>query len=216
MIKPELLGTPHLPEAEPPDLPTAEAVALHSLAFGPVLREVIDSSRRNIIVQRDPRVQKYCISNVSGDEIGSGATDTYFSARISSYGSRGHDKRWRMSLSFLDMVLTEEDRYKNHRTLYRFLWDETSALGHKTLQAAEPTGFVDNVQFMAALPDRKTGTPKEQLVKAATIDTRQQITASWIEQQDCDEAAQRLLSVIDAVRSSVVYQMFSNSSGELS
>jgi hypothetical protein len=95
-----------------PDLPLKSVMSLQAVAMG-VLRENARRPRsRN-------RFHQFTLFENSGSPIGSNDVDRFVSIRTGMVDFR----TWRLSVSFLEYILSEKLRYSNTRDLYQIEWD---------------------------------------------------------------------------------------------
>jgi hypothetical protein len=151
-----------------------EAMAVRDLAmtlFRPLAkREVIkqenETKKRGFVVYLD-----------SGENIGSGAVDEYLGVVIAKEPQRS----WRMKISFLEYILTEEARYSNFREIYDF-----ECRQHLGCTALKKNITVD-VPIISSRSDLKT---------KAVIDTVQPnrlVSIQPMTTKDCDILSNRML-----------------------
>lgn len=76
------------------------------------------SAARRVRRIPEKRKHQFVIFDDSGGEVGSDLIDSYLGVSIARPEYRQHT----MKISFLEMLLSESERYSNHRELYLFDW----------------------------------------------------------------------------------------------
>ncbi len=151
-----------------------EAVAVRDLAMS-TLRPI--ASREISKNNGASKTRGFLVYSDSGENIGSGATDEFFGFVVVKQPARS----WKMKISFLEYVLTEEQRYSNYREVYDFECSES--LGCTALKKT----IAVVVPILSSRTDLKTGT---------VIDTVQPNRLEDIEPmttEDCDVLCDKML-----------------------
>lgn len=90
-----------------------EAESIRDLAMG-LFRPL--ASREVVKKRGDKKKRGFVLYADSGENIGSGAVDEFFGVVVVKEPTRN----WKMTISFLEYILTEEARYSNFREIYDF------------------------------------------------------------------------------------------------
>lgn len=203
MLYPELLGLAQVPDGDPVTQNASEAQALQNLIFGSFRSDIVETLRKRVYRSNDPRARKLCVLHDSGGEMGTGLIDTYLSARIATYGVKGHNRRTRMTLSFLENKLIESHRNMNKRTYFRFLWDKEHAIGCKVVRHVLPSGMDAGSFYMFG---QEFSVLDSGVLRAGDTITDQH--TEWMTSEHFDEAANLTLTITDRIRETADYRMF--------
>lgn len=146
-------GGEHVLLGAVPTLAVTEVEAVRNVAMS-----VVRERAHRVHVAPEKRAIRFLIYHNSGGVVGSDLTDEMLGVSVRRKGPRQHTMR----ISFLEMVLSESERYANHREVYAFDWlDDRGVLAHKLIfenfgkilhtRRNEVGNIVDTVEPRAAL-----------------------------------------------------------------
>lgn len=165
-------GGVHSLLGEVPALPRQEAEGVRDLA----MRAVLPYATR---VHRQPErnATKYLFYHNSGGQVGSSLVDEMMGVVVRRNGPRQNSLR----ISFLELVLSDEERYTNHREVYAFDWLKGSeiAIAHKIVTENFGKILETKVDGFGETTD--------------TVLPYREVAVMPIETTDCDDLCNRML-----------------------
>ncbi len=160
-------------------IPVEHVSAVRAVAMA----QVRHHARRVNVSEGDPRAHRFVLFDDSGGEVGSDLTDTYLGISVARSGYRQHTMR----ISFLEMLLSEANRYSNYREVYMFDWLEGERVfaRKKTIENAGKI-ITTNTSASGQMID---------VVEPSTTETLEPIEVG-----DCIDLCERMLAITENIR----------------
>lgn len=159
-------------------LPIQPVSVVRSVAMAEVRKHA-----RRVKVSLDPKAHRFVLFDNSGGEVGSDLTDTYLGISVARTGYRQHTMR----ISFLEMLLSEANRYSNYREVYMFDWrDGERVFGRKRTIENKTTIIDTKVTEDGAVVD--------------VVDPKKIETVEVIDPNDCELLCERMMEVAESIR----------------
>jgi hypothetical protein len=162
-------------------LPIQPVSVVRSVAMAEVRKHA-----RRVNVSSDPKAHRFVLYDDSGGEVGSDLTDTFLGISIARSGYRQHTMR----ISFLEMLLSEANRYSNYREVYMFDWrDGERVFGRKRTIENRTMIIETKVADDGAIID--------------VVDPQKIETVEVIDLNDCEALCERMIGVAESIRQKV-------------
>lgn len=165
-------GGEHVLFGRVPPLEIPEVESVRNIAMSAV-RERADRVR----VVPEQNATRFLIYHNSGGMVGSNLTDEMLAVSVRRKAPRQHTMR----ISFLELVLSEEERYANHREVYAFDWlSGRGVIAHKMV-------FENYGKILQTRRDELGGV-------IDTVEPHAVTAVLPIETTDCDALCSRMLT----------------------